>query len=142
MIHQIVVCRVGKFIFSGLHGGIDYEEVCNIYNELIVRGYSVDVGIVEVNYKDEKKKSQRKQVEVDFVCNKGNAKYYIQSAYALENQDKINQETRGLNKITDSFKKIVVVKDCYVPWYDEKGILYMGLEDFLLNPNSLDIQAL
>ena len=110
-----------------------------IYNELIIRGYSVDVGIVEVNYKDESKKSQRKQYEVDFVCNKGNAKYYIQSAYALENQDKINQETRGLNKIMDSFKKIVVVKDCYVPWYDEKGILYIGLEDFLLNPNSLDI---
>ena len=110
-----------------------------IYNELISRGYSVDVGIVEVNYKDENKKSQRKQYEVDFVCNKGNARYYIQSAYALDNQDKINQETRGLNKITDSFKKIVVVKDCYVPWYDEKGILYIGLEDFLLNPNSLDI---
>ena len=110
-----------------------------IYNELIIRGYSVDVGIVEVNYKDENKKSQRKQYEVDFVCNKGNARYYIQSAYALDNQDKINQETRGLNKITDSFKKIVVVKDCYVPWYDEKGILYIGLEDFLLNPNSLDI---
>ncbi len=110
-----------------------------IYNELIIRGYSVDVGIVEVNYKDENKKSQRKQYEVDFVCNKGNARYYIQSAYALDNQDKINQETRGLNKITDSFKKIVVVKDCYVPWYDEKGILHIGLEDFLLNPNSLDI---
>jgi predicted AAA+ superfamily ATPase len=110
-----------------------------IYNELIIRGYSVDVGIVEVNYKDEYKKSQRKQYEVDFVCNKGNAKYYIQSAYALENQDKINQETRGLNKIMDSFKKIVVVKDCYVPWYDEKGVLYIGLEDFLLNPSSMDI---
>jgi len=94
---------------------------------------------VEVNYKDENKKSQRKQYEVDFVCNKGNAKYYFQSAYVLDNQIKINQETRGLNKIMDSFKKIVVVKDCYVPWYDEKGIMYIGLEDFLLNPNSLDL---
>ena len=107
------------------------------YNELLVRGYNVDVGVVTI-----REGNAKKQIEVDFVCNKGNAKYYIQSAYALENQDKINQETRGLNKITDSFKKIVVVKDCYVPWYDEKGILYMGLEDFLLNPNSLDIQAL
>ena len=110
-----------------------------IYNELIIRGYSVDVGIVEVNYKDENKKSQRKQYEVDFVCNKGNAKYYIQSAYVLENQDKINQEIRGLNKIRDSFKKIVVVKDCYVHKKDKKGIMYIGLEDFLLNPNSLDL---
>lgn len=110
-----------------------------IYNELIIRGYSVDVGIVEVNYKDENMKSQRKQYEVDFVCNKGNARYYIQSAYALENQDKINQETRGLNKINDSFKKIVIIKDCYIPWHDENGILYISLEDFLLKPNSLEI---
>ncbi len=129
--------RNAKENFTFFDEGKVIENI--IYNELIIRGYSVDVGIVEVNYKDENKKSQRKQYEVDFVCNKGNAKYYIQSAYALENQDKINQETRGLNKITDSFKKIVVVKDCYFPWYDEKGILYIGLEDFLLNPNSLDI---
>lgn len=107
---------------------------------LIIRGYSVDVGIVEVNYKDENMKSQRKQYEVDFVCNKGNARYYIQQAYALENQDKINQETRGLNKINDSFKKIVIIKDCYIPWHDENGILYISLEDFLLKPNSLEIQ--
>lgn len=109
-----------------------------IYNELIIRGYSVDVGIVEINYKDKNKKSQKRQCEVDFICNKGNVKYYIQSAYALENQDKINQETRGLNKINDSFKKIVIIKDCYIPWYDENGILYIGLEDFLLNQNNLN----
>ena len=109
-----------------------------VYNELVIRGYSVDVGIVEVNYKDEEKKSRRKQYEIDFICSKGNSKYYIQSAYALEDQEKTNQETRGLNKIDDSFKKIVIVKDCYVPWYDEKGILYIGLEDFLLNKNYLD----
>ena len=110
-----------------------------IYNELIVRGYSVDVGIVEVNYKDEKKTSQRKQVEVDFVCNKGNAKYYIQSAYALENQDKINQETRGLNKITDSFKKIVITGDMSPTYYNDNGVLFMNIFDFLLKPDNLNL---
>lgn len=109
-----------------------------IYNELIIRGFSVDVGIVEVNYKDEEKKSKRKQYEIDFVCNKGNNRYYIQSAYALENQEKIDQETRGLNRINDSFKKIVIVKDCYTPWHDKNGILYIGLEDFLLNKDALE----
>ena len=109
-----------------------------IYNELIIRGYSVDVGIVEINYKDNENKSQRKQYEIDFVCNKGNNRYYVQSAYAIETQEKINQETRGLIRIDDSFKKIVIVKDCYIPWHDEKGILYIGLEEFLLDKNSLE----
>ena len=109
-----------------------------VYNEMVVRGYSVDVGIVEVNYKDQENKSQRKQYEIDFVCNKGNSRYYIQSAYALENQEKTNQETRGLKKIDDSFKKIVILKDCYLPWHDEEGILYIGLEDFLLDKASLE----
>lgn len=109
-----------------------------IYNELILRGYSVDIGIVEVNYKDENNKSYRKHYEVDFVCYKGNSKYYIQSAYAINDKEKVNQETRGLLKINDSFKKIVILKDCYVPWYDENGIYYIGLEQFLLDPNSLE----
>lgn len=109
-----------------------------IYNELILRGYSVDIGIVEVNYKDENNKSYRKQYEVDFVCYKGNSKHYIQSAYAITDKEKVNQETRGLLKINDSFKKIVILKDCYVPWYDENGIYYIGLEQFLLDPNSLE----
>ena len=109
-----------------------------IYNELIVRGYSVDVGVVEVNYKNAENKSERKQYEIDFVCNKGNNRYYIQAVYALESQEKTEQETRGFKKIEDSFKKIVVLKDCYVPWHDENGILYIGLKDFLLDKNSLE----
>lgn len=109
-----------------------------IYNELVIRGYSVDVGIVELNFKDENNVSKRKQYEIDFVCSKGNKKYYIQSAYALENQDKINQETRGFKKINDSFKKIVIVKDCYMPWYDENGVFYIEIEGFLLDVDSLD----
>ena len=109
-----------------------------IYNELVVRGYSVDVGVVEVNYKNAENKSERKQYEIDFVCNKGNNRYYIQAAYALESREKTEQETRGFKKIEDSFKKIVVLKDCYVPWHDENGILYIGLKDFLLDKNSLE----
>lgn len=109
-----------------------------IYNELIIRGYSVDIGIVEVNYKDENNKSYRKQYEIDFVCYKGNSKYYIQSAYAITDKEKVITGTRGLLKINDSFKKIVILKDCYIPWYDENGIYYIGLEQFLLDSNSLE----
>ena len=109
-----------------------------LYNELISRGYSVDVGTVTANYKDEFNKSQRKQLEIDFVCTSGNKKCYIQSAYAIETKEKEEQESLGFLKIQDSFKKIIIQKDCYVPWYDENGIYHIGLEDFLLNKNSLN----
>lgn len=109
-----------------------------VYNELVLRGYSVDVGIVEINYKGADKKSKRKQYEIDFVCNKGSKRYYIQSAFALPSENKANQETRGLLRIDDSFKKIVIQKDCYLPWYDENGIYYLGLEQFLLDADALE----
>ena len=109
-----------------------------IYNELIARGYSVDVGVVVVNYKDENNKSQRKQLEVDFVCNKGTSRYYIQSAYSIENEEKRENESAGFIKIDDSFKKMIIEKDCYVPWQDENGIYHIGLEQFLLNKDSLE----
>ena len=109
-----------------------------LYNELMGRGYSVDVGTVTANYKDEFNKSQRKQLEIDFVCTSGNKKCYIQSAYAIETKEKEEQESLGFLKIQDSFKKMIIQKDCYVPWYDENGIYHIGLEDFLLNKNSLD----
>ena len=109
-----------------------------IYNELIARGYSVDVGVVVVNFKDENNKSQRKQLEVDFVCNKGTSRYYIQSAYSLENEEKREKESAGFIKIDDSFKKMIIEKDCYVPWQDENGIYHIGLEQFLLNKDSLE----
>lgn len=109
-----------------------------IYNELIARGYSVDVGVVVVNYKDENNKSQRKQLEVDFVCNKGTSRYYIQSAYSIENEEKREKESAGFIKIDDSFKKMIIEKDCYVPWQDENGIYHIGLEQFLLNKDSLE----
>lgn len=110
-----------------------------IYNELCYREFSVDVGVVTYNYKDENKKSKRTQLEVDFIANKGSKKYYIQSAFNIGDNEKRMQETRSLYNINDSFKKIVVVKDNIIPWNDEQGVFYIGIEQFLLQENSLDM---
>ncbi len=109
-----------------------------IFNELIYRGFAVDVGIVELNYKDDENKSKRTWLEIDFVASDGNRKYYIQSALTVGDEEKRMQEIRSLNHIGDSFKKIVVVKDDIVPWHDEQGILYMGIEKFLLDETAID----
>ena len=109
-----------------------------IYNELIYRGYSVDVGVVETRV-DEGGKNVRKQLEVDFVVNQFNKRYYIQSAFALPDREKFEQEQAPLVKIPDSFKKIVVVGNHSPIWRNEKGITFMGIYDFLLNENSLDL---
>ena len=109
-----------------------------IYNELIYRGYSVDVGVVETRV-DEGGKNVRKQLEVDFVVNQFNKRYYIQSAFALPDREKFEQEQAPLVKIPDSFKKIVVVGNNSPIWRNEKGITFMGIYDFLLNENSLDL---
>lgn len=106
-----------------------------IYNELIVRGYNVDVGVVEV--RDENK--NRKQLEVDFVCNLGNKRYYVQSALNLDTREKTIQEERPLMNINDNFKKIIVVKDNMKHWITEEGILVIGIQEFLLDKNSLDL---
>ena len=107
-----------------------------IYNELIYRGYNVDVGVVEVRSNDGNKK---KQLEVDFVANQGNKRYYIQSAFALPDQEKMDQEQASLVKISDSFKKIIVVNSNTPVWRNDQGILVMNLYDFLLNEDSLDM---
>jgi hypothetical protein len=104
-----------------------------LFNDLIRRGMDVDVGIVEYNTKDSDGKKIRKQLEVDFVINKGNDRYYIQSALNISDTEKRKQEIASLIRIPDSFKKIVVVKDYLKPWKDEKGIEYIGIEQFLLN---------
>ena len=109
-----------------------------IYNELIFRGYRVDVGVVETRVPENGKKS-RKQLEVDFVINRGSERYYIQSAFALPTQEKIDQEQAPLVKIPDSFKKIIVVNGTMPLWRNEQGITFMGLYDFFLNDNSLNI---
>lgn len=110
-----------------------------IYNELLVRGFNVDVGVVEHAEKNEDGKVVRKRLEVDFVCNRGNRRYYIQSAFAIPDRAKMEQEQNSLIHIDDSFKKIIVVKDRIKLWRNEKGIVVMGIMDFLLNPDSLDL---
>ena len=105
-----------------------------IYNELLIRGYNVDVGVVEI-----REGNQRKQLEVDFVCNLGNKRYYIQSSLNLETREKTIQEEKPLMNINDNFKKIIVVKDSMKHWITEEGILVIGIQEFLLNKNSLDL---
>ncbi|MBQ9273019.1 MAG: ATP-binding protein [Mogibacterium sp.] len=104
-----------------------------IYNELLVRDFNVDVGVVEI-----RKDGKRKQTEVDFVCNSGSNRYYIQSAFHMDSSEKTEQESRSLNHIDDNFKKIIVVKDNIKPWYTEDGILVIGLLDFLLDEHSIE----
>ncbi len=110
-----------------------------VYNELLSREFSVDVGVVEYCYKDKQKKSKRTNLEIDFVANKGSKRYYIQSALTVADEEKREQEIRSLNRVGDSFKKIVVVKDNIIPWHDDDGILYIGIEQFLLDENAMDM---
>ncbi len=110
-----------------------------IYNELIVRGYNVNVGMVEIKKQDKGGKWIRVQLEVDFIAGLGSKKYYVQSALSIPNREKEIQESRPLTNISDSFKKIIIVKDHIMPRRDEKGILTIGLFDFLLKENSLDL---
>lgn len=109
-----------------------------IYVELRMRGFNVDVGLVEVRDKDEQGKYTKKRLEIDFVANKGDNKYYIQSAFNASLPEKREQEERSLLQVNDSFKKIIVVRDDIQPYRDEKGVLNIGLFDFLLNPSSID----
>jgi predicted AAA+ superfamily ATPase len=110
-----------------------------IYNELVYRGYSVNVGVVVINSKNENNISTRTQLEVDFVATKGSKKYYIQSAYKLYDESKVEQERRSLINIDDSFKKIIVVRDPIKVMHDEYGITSIGIVEFLSNVNSMDL---
>ena len=110
-----------------------------IYNELRMRGYSVDVGNLSIAETGKDGKAVKKQLEVDFICSKGSKKYYLQSAYMLGTQEKMEQEIRPFLKINDSFKKIVITSDTPKPFYTEEGILMMNIYDFLLKADSLDI---
>ena len=110
-----------------------------IYNELLVRGFNVDVGVVEYTMKDKNNKKMHKQLEVDFVCNKGSNRYYIQSAYAIPTKEKMEQEEKSLIKIDDFFKRIIIVENDIKLWRNEKGIVIMSLKQFLLDENSLDL---
>lgn len=102
-----------------------------LYNELVLRGYSVDVGVVEHRFRNNEGKDIRKWLEVDFIAKSGDGRIYVQSALNIDSSEKRAQETASLIKIGNSFKKIVVVKDAIVPWTDENGICYVGIREFL-----------
>ena len=109
-----------------------------LYCDLIRRGYDVDVGVVEKHIVTDDGKKVRKKLEVDFVVNRGSRRYYIQSALSVADPEKQKQEIASLIQIPDSFKKIIVVRDYIKPWQDENGILYIGIEQFLLDDNALE----
>lgn len=103
-----------------------------------MRGYNVDVGIVPVTEKNDQGKLIRKQLEVDFICNLGSARYYIQSAFSIPDSEKRAQETRPLRKIDDSFRKIIVTGDAVPAQYDDNGILTVNVYDFLLDKHIME----
>lgn len=109
-----------------------------IYNELKLRGFSIDVGIVTISEKDSNGKLIRKPLEVDFVCNKADIRYYIQSVLTIPDQEKLNQEQKSLIHINDSFRKIIITKDNIITHYNEEGVFMMNLFDFLLSPHLLN----
>ena len=109
-----------------------------IFNELKMRGFNVDVGVIMQYETNEKGTNIRKQLEIDFVCNQGSKRYYIQSAYAIPDQAKMEQEQRSLMLTGDFFKRMIITKDTPAPYYNESGVLIMNVYDFLLNENSLD----
>ena len=108
-----------------------------LYNELVLRGYSVDVGVVPIMEKDADGNRHQNRCEIDFVVNLADQRYYIQSALTVSDPDKLRQETRPLLAIKDSFRRIIVTKTLARPWFDENGIKHMGLYDFLLDDNAL-----
>ena len=128
--------RNARLNFRQVDKGHIMENI--IYNELLRRGYNVDVGIVEVNKKDENGNNAKPQYEVDFVCNQGSKKIYIQSAYEMKDDLKELQERKSLLNINDSFKKIIITGDVSKPRTDDNGIIIMGIYYFLLNDDSLN----
>jgi predicted AAA+ superfamily ATPase len=109
-----------------------------VYNELRSRGFGVDVGLVTRYLRDESGRQSRNQLEIDFVCNKGDRRYYVQSAYSVPDGAKWEQESAPLSLVDDSFRKIVVVRDPVVPRHDDSGILVVGVHDFLLDSSLMD----
>ncbi|MCQ2583808.1 MAG: ATP-binding protein [Treponema sp.] len=129
--------RNARLNFRQLEETLTMENI--IFNELKKRDYNVDVGVVQISEKNSEGSCSRIQYEIDFVVNQGYKRYYIQSAFAMPDREKVLQEERPFLKIQDSFKKIIIQKDCAMPYYTEEGILVMGIFDFLLNENSLEI---
>ncbi len=141
------ICTPAKYYYSDMglrNARLEFRQMEEthimeniLYNDLIRRGLNVDVGVVEYNTKDSESKKIRKQLEVDFVVNRGSKRFYIQSALSIVDQDKKEQEIASLKRIPDSFSKIVVVRDYLKPWQDDNGITYIGIEQFLLDEEIL-----
>ena len=129
--------RNARLNFRQIEGTHIMENI--LYNELRYRGYGVDVGVVEVRERDAEGKENRNQLEIDFIATLGSKKYYIQSAYAIPDQAKYEQETASFDKTMDSFKKIIVVEKSMKPRRDEKGYVMMGVKEFLLDKDSLEV---
>ncbi len=128
--------RNARLNFRQIEGTHIMENI--IYNELRYRGYQVDVGCVEAKAKDKDGNDKRVQYEIDFIATLGSKKYYLQSAYAIPNEEKYRQETASFNKVDDSFKKIIIVEKSMKARRDEKGYVTIGIKEFLLDSNSLD----
>ena len=129
--------RNARLNFRQIEGTHIMENI--IFNELRYRGYRIDVGMVESREKDKNGKDIRVQREIDFIASMGSKKYYIQSAYAVPDQDKYKQETASFDKTLDSFKKIIIVEKSMRPRRDEKGYVMMGVKEFLLDKDSLEL---
>ena len=127
-------CYKDKYIFHFTA----FFCVLQFYKRKDSSGYNVDVGVVDIFDKDKEGKRVRKQLEVDFVVNQGNQRYYIQVAYDMTSEEKQTQEFNSLRNIPDSFKKIVIVNGSKKPWRNEEGFVIMGMKYFLLNANSLE----
>lgn len=128
--------RNARLNFRQIDKGHTMENI--VYNELLRRGYNVDVGVVEVNETNEKGVRSKPQYEVDFVCNQGNKRIYVQSAFEMQDSAKEKQERKSLLNINDSFKKVIILGDVSKPRMDDNGIIAMGIFYFLLNEDSLD----
>ena len=124
--------RNSRINFRQLEPNYCMENV--IYNELRMRGFNVDVGVIVTSEKNQEGKVVRKQLEVDFICNLGSSRYYIQSASSLPDETERSKIIRSFKKIDDSFKKIIITKDIVQPYYDDYGILTINIYDFLLDP--------
>ena len=145
---RITAATIKKYYFSDLglrNARINFRQFEQthsmenvIYNELRMRGYRVDVGVIPIAEKAPDGRAVRRQLEVDFICNLGSSRYYIQSAYSLPDEAKRTQEIRPFRKIDDSCKKIIITKDIVQPYYDEYGILTINIYDFLLDPGCLE----
>lgn len=110
-----------------------------IFNELVSRGFNVDIGVVPIVFTDDTGKQKRTQLEIDFVCNQGSRRYYVQSAFRMDSDEKREQEQASLLKVNDSFKKIIVIGEDAIVHRNEQGVTTMSIYDFLLNPNSLEL---